>query len=69
MAFIHGERDEHGPLPQLEALVASLACPTRLVVIPGAGHFFDREQGELAAAVASILADGFFGDGLRAGVS
>ena len=61
LAFVHGERDEHGPLDRLEALVASLHCPTRVVVVPKAGHFFDDEQDQLRDAVLGILASGHFG--------
>ena len=61
LAFIQGARDEHGPVDRLEALVASLRCPTRVVVVPGAGHFFDDEQDELRDAVLGILASGHFG--------
>ena len=66
VAFVHGERDEHGPLEILEALVASLTCPKRLIVIPRANHFFDDEQDELRAAVLEILASGHFGPAFAA---
>jgi alpha/beta superfamily hydrolase len=61
VAFVHGEHDEHGPLASVRALVASLRCPARLVVVPGAGHFFDGEQVDLREAVREILASGHFG--------
>jgi alpha/beta superfamily hydrolase len=61
VAFVHGERDEHGPVDELRALVESLPCPHELRVVAGASHFFDDRQEELYAAVRSILDGGLFG--------
>jgi alpha/beta superfamily hydrolase len=51
--FVHGERDEFGDVETLRALVARLPreAHARLVVIPGAGHFFDEQLDELTRAI------------------
>ena len=49
--FISGARDQFGPREKLEALVASLADPKKLVVIEGADHFFEGRLRELREAV------------------
>jgi alpha/beta superfamily hydrolase len=51
--FVHGERDEFGDVETLRALVARIPpeAHARLVVIPGAGHFFDEQLDELTRAV------------------
>lgn len=60
VACVQGSRDEHGPMPELHAAWSGIAEPKRLVVIEGAGHFFDGEQQQLFDAVTG-LASGFFG--------
>jgi uncharacterized protein len=37
-AFIHADRDEYGPLPKIEALVAKLPEPKKLFVVPQCDH-------------------------------
>jgi alpha/beta superfamily hydrolase len=51
--FVHGERDEFGDVKTLRALVARIPpeAQARLVVIPGAGHFFDDQLDELTRAI------------------
>jgi len=53
LLLVHGEHDEYGDVGQLRKLVAELepSVPVRLVVIPGAGHFFDNHLDELKRAV------------------
>ncbi len=46
-----GGRDQFGPRVKLEALVASLAEPKKLVVIEGADHFFEGRLRELREAI------------------
>ncbi|MDT7605240.1 MAG: uncharacterized protein QOF61_3237 [Acidobacteriota bacterium] len=51
--FVHGERDEFGDVETLRALVAQMpqAAHARLIVVPGAGHFFDEQLDELTRVV------------------
>lgn len=49
--FIQSTNDEHGPLDQLEPLVASLSDPKRLITIPAEDHFFAGALPELEDAV------------------
>ncbi len=59
-ALVHGSNDEIVPLrgsENLDDAWAATRCPSRLVVIDGADHFFNnpthgrRAEGELASAV------------------
>jgi alpha/beta superfamily hydrolase len=45
--FVSGARDQFGPRAKLEALVASVPEPKKLVVIEGADHFFEGRLREL----------------------
>ena len=49
--FVSGERDRFGPRPKLEALVASLPEPKKLVFIEGADHFFEGRLRELRQTI------------------
>ncbi len=49
--FVSGARDQFGPKAQLEALVASMPEPKRLVLIEGGDHFFEGRLHELRAAI------------------
>ncbi|HJS58187.1 MAG TPA: alpha/beta fold hydrolase [Vicinamibacteria bacterium] len=51
--FVQGEHDAFGSGPAIESLVASLAGPKELHVIPGSDHFFD---GHLAALQSRVEA-------------
>jgi uncharacterized protein len=51
--FVSGARDQFGPRAKLEALVASVAEPKKLVIIEGADHFFEGRLHELRNAVES----------------
>jgi alpha/beta superfamily hydrolase len=53
LLLVHGEHDEFGDVEQLRKMVAELeqSMPVRLVVIPGAGHFFDNQLDELKRAI------------------
>ncbi len=58
--FVHGENDEHGPLDELRAGFALVAEPKRLVVVPGADHFFAGHLEELERAIVDHLSDSGF---------
>jgi alpha/beta superfamily hydrolase len=49
--FVSGARDQFGPRAKLEALVASVPEPKKLVVIEGGDHFFEGRLKELRDAV------------------
>ena len=53
LLLVHGEHDEYGNVERLRKLAADLEKDTnvRLVVIPGAGHFFDGGLDELKDAI------------------
>jgi alpha/beta superfamily hydrolase len=49
--FVSGARDQFGPRAKLEALVASLPEPKKLILIEGADHFFEGRLRELREAI------------------
>jgi uncharacterized protein len=51
--FVSGSRDQFGPRARLEAMVASLPEPKRLVLIEGADHFFEGHLRELRETIES----------------
>ncbi len=53
LLLVHGENDEYGDVEQLRKLIAEFekSVPVRLVVIPGAGHFFDDHLDELKRTI------------------
>jgi alpha/beta superfamily hydrolase len=54
--FVHGERDEHGAVAKVRELVASWPGENRLVVVPGADHFFTGKLDQLDCAITDWLA-------------
>jgi uncharacterized protein len=59
LLLVHGEHDEFGNVEQLRALVNELesSVPVQLVVIPGAGHFFEGHLDELKRAITDWATD------------
>lgn len=53
--FIQSTHDEHGPKPDLDAFVATLPQPTKLIYIPSQDHFF---VDALDAFEAAVVAEG-----------
>jgi uncharacterized protein len=49
--FVSGARDQFGPRAKLEALVAAMPEPKKLVLIEGADHFFEGRLRELRQAI------------------
>ena len=49
--FVHGANDEHGEIGKVEALVQSLPGEKRLVVVPGADHFFAGKLEQVDGAI------------------
>ena len=59
LLLVHGEHDEFGDVERLRELVAEFEgnVPVKLVVIPGAGHFFEGHLDELKQAITSWATD------------
>ncbi len=55
--FVSGARDQFGPRAKLEALIASLPDPKKLVVIEGADHFFEGRLRELRETIEAWVRD------------
>jgi alpha/beta superfamily hydrolase len=53
--IVQGEHDEYGAAAAIRPWYAALPEPKRLAVIPGADHFFTRQQAELYEAVAAYF--------------
>ena len=53
--FVSGARDQFGPRARLEALVAPVAEPKKLVIIEGADHFFEGRLRELREAIEAWI--------------
>jgi hypothetical protein len=53
--LISGDRDEVSPLAALQALVARLPGPKKLVAITGADHFFWGHESQVAQAAVAFL--------------
>ncbi|HEX6717558.1 MAG TPA: alpha/beta fold hydrolase [Pyrinomonadaceae bacterium] len=53
LLLVHGEHDEFGDVNELRKFVAELEknTPVRLVVIPGAGHFFEDRLDDLKRTI------------------
>ncbi len=56
LVIVAGEHDIYCPLPELEALRASLSCPLRIKAIAGADHFFIEHESEVTSALVDGLA-------------
>jgi len=55
--FVSGARDRFGPRAKLEALVASVPEPKKLVLIEGADHFFEGRLRELREAIEAWVTE------------
>ncbi|HEV8426407.1 MAG TPA: alpha/beta fold hydrolase [Pyrinomonadaceae bacterium] len=55
LLLVHGEHDEYGDAERLRKVAADLEknTPVRLVIVPGAGHFFDGGLDELKQAITN----------------
>jgi uncharacterized protein len=53
--FVSGARDQFGPRAKLEALVAGVPEPKKLVLIEGADHFFEGRLRELRETIEGWL--------------
>ena len=57
LLLVHGEHDEFGRADELKQIAADLARLThvKLVIIPGAGHFFENRLDELKHAITEWI--------------
>ena len=57
LLLVHGEHDEFGRADELKQIAADLARLThvKLVIIPGAGHFFENKLDELKHAITEWI--------------
>lgn len=53
LLFVHGQRDEFGDVDEVRALADKVgrSVPVKLVVVPGADHFFEGHLDELKTAI------------------
>jgi len=49
--FVSGDRDQYGPVDELERVVANAADPKKLVIVPNADHFFEGQLPAMRQAV------------------
>ncbi len=49
--FVSGTRDQFGPQAKLDALVALVPEPKKLVIVEGGDHFFEGRLRELREAI------------------
>lgn len=49
--FVHGDRDEFGPVEDLNETVALVSAEARLVVFQDCGHFFENHLSQLRDAI------------------
>ena len=56
--FVQGEEDEFGNAEQLREMVKTLVrnADVQLIVVPGAGHFFEGHLDELKQVITSWMA-------------
>ena len=57
LLLVHGEQDEFGAADELKQIAADLERLTqvRLVIVPGAGHFFENKLDELKRAITEWI--------------
>ena len=61
LLLVHGEQDEFGEVARVRKLVEDLErnAPVRLVVVPGADHFFKGHLDELKRAITAWTVEQF----------
>jgi alpha/beta superfamily hydrolase len=58
--FVQGSSDRYGAVQKVKTLVRSLSGGNRLVLVPGADHFFAGKLDQLDAAISTWVADSVF---------
>ncbi len=59
--FISGDHDQYGPVPEVEAVIATAPEPKQLVWIPNADHFFLGKLDQVQSAIVSWVTRNFLG--------
>ena len=59
--FISGDRDQYGPVSQVEAVIATAPEPKQLVWIANADHFFAGKLDQVQTAITQWVARNFLG--------
>lgn len=54
--FVSGALDPYGPKEELERMAAAASAPKKLVLVEGAGHFFEGHLAQMQAAVQDWVA-------------
>jgi alpha/beta superfamily hydrolase len=59
LLLVHGECDEFGDVERVRQLAAQVADKTevQLVVVPGAGHFFENHLDDLKRAISEWISE------------
>ena len=52
--FVHGTGDPFGSIPEMEAALAAIPAPHRLIVVDGAGHDLKRGRFDLSPIVHAL---------------
>jgi uncharacterized protein len=55
--FVSGDRDQYGPIPELERVYESAAGPKKLIIIPNADHFFEGQLPAMRHAIEAWLSE------------
>lgn len=53
--FLSGDQDQYAPAPELEAVAANAADPKKLVLVPGADHFFAAQLQVMQSSLTGWL--------------
>jgi alpha/beta superfamily hydrolase len=53
--FASGDRDQFGPRAKLEEVVRAIPGPKKLVIVPGADHFFEGRLREMREAIEAWI--------------
>ena len=52
--FVHSTRDEHGPRPEIEGIVAQLPEPKRIIFVEAEDHFFKGALDQFEQAIIGL---------------
>jgi uncharacterized protein len=53
--FVSGDRDQYGPVEEVEKVVERAADPKKLVIVPNADHFFEGQLPVMRTAIESWM--------------
>lgn len=55
--FVSGDRDQFGPVAELERVIAHAAEPKKLVIVPKADHFFEGQLPAMRQAIEQWMGE------------